>query len=137
MVDALPSVGGIRILLRILSFLAGIICVAIGFLLYPGEEGAVQSALEDLWIKIHDRHTIVLSLHTAFMQVVARQTARYFDRLFGHKLFSIRSFGTSICLSAASFGLGGFISFFGYYLTFGFIDTYGAFRLLTIGIVSL
>lgn len=88
--------------LRILAAIAGGFCLLTAFLAYPDEEGRMQTALEDLWTKIDDHQKAALSLHTAFMQEVAKSVSRGFDLLFGHKLFSIRCLGVSIAYSIAS-----------------------------------
>lgn len=88
--------------------IAGAFCLLTACLAYPGEEGQMQSALEDLWAKIDDRQKDVLSAHTAFMQQVAKAASRGFDRVFGHELISIRCLGVSISYSIASVSLVGF-----------------------------
>jgi hypothetical protein len=73
----------------------GIFCLSTAFLAYPGEEGKVQSVLENLWARIDDRQKSALSLHSAFMQQVAKSVWRGFDLLSVHKLPSVR------CLDAS------------------------------------
>lgn len=101
----LPTLGKLRLLLHAIRILVGVTCLMIAWSLYPNEEGKIQSVLEDLWVKIDDRNKRALSLHTAFMQEVAKATGGYFDLLFGHRLLSIRSLASSLCLSLASFAI--------------------------------
>ena len=93
------------ILLRTAIAIAGIFCLLTAVLSYPGEEGRMQSVLEELWTRIDDRQTSVLSLHAAFMQQVAKSTARGLDLLFGHGLFTLRCLGASVCFSISSVAL--------------------------------
>src|SRR5713226_2450169 len=97
--------------LRVAAAIAGAFCLLTAFLSYPGEEGQMQSVLEDLWAKIDDRQKIALSLHAAFMQQVAKSVSRGFDLLFGHKLFSFRCLGVSISYSVSSVALTLIIAF--------------------------
>src|SRR5882672_5355411 len=90
---------------RIFLCVVGAFCLVTAIFLYTGEEGRTQSALEDLWTRIDDRHKRVLSAHTAFMQQVARLETRYLDALFGHRLFSLRSVGVSLSFSVSSAAL--------------------------------
>jgi hypothetical protein len=52
--------------------ITGAFCLLTACLSYPGEEGQMQSGLEDLWAKIDDRQKGLLSAHAAFMQQVAK-----------------------------------------------------------------
>ncbi len=88
--------------------ITGAFCLLTAGLAYPGEEGQMQSALEDLWAKVDDRQKGALSTHTAFMQQVAKAASRGFDAVFGHRLLSLRCLGVSISYSIASFGIVGF-----------------------------
>jgi hypothetical protein len=74
-------------------------------LLYPSEDGKIQSILQDLWIRVDDRQKTALSLHTAFMQEVAKLETRFLEMVFGKNLFSVRSLGASLYYSAASITL--------------------------------
>jgi hypothetical protein len=88
--------------LRVLAVIAGLFCLLTASLAYPGEEGQMQTIFEDLWTKIDDRQKAALSLHTGFMQQVAKLLSRGFDLLFGQSLFSVRCLGVSISYSIAS-----------------------------------
>jgi hypothetical protein len=99
----------LQLVFHIASGVAGVFCLLTACLAYPGEEGQMQSVLEDLWTKIDDRQKGVLGAHTAFMQQVARAASRGFDQVFGHKLLSLRCLGVSVAYSIASFGLFAFL----------------------------
>jgi hypothetical protein len=73
--------------------------------LYPNEEGRMQSKFEDFWVRVDDYQKLVLSRHTVFMAQVANLEAAFLDRVFGDKLVSIRSIAVSCCCSVASFAL--------------------------------
>lgn len=88
------------------AFLLGVFCVLTAIVLYPSEEGTVQSKFEDFWIRVDDYQQRALSRHTAFMAEVAQLETRLLDRVFGHKLFSFQSVGVSACLSLAAVFVG-------------------------------
>jgi hypothetical protein len=90
---------------RVAAVALGAAFVAMALLMYPGEEGRIQSVLEDIWNRLYKHQGVALSRHTVFMRETAKATSRGFDRLLGHELFSRRAFGVSICYSAASVGL--------------------------------
>jgi hypothetical protein len=82
--------------------LLGVFCLLTAIVLYPNEEGQIQSKFEDFWIKVDDYQQLALSRHAAFMQHVARLETQFLDRFFGHKLFSIKSIVMSVCCSFVS-----------------------------------
>lgn len=84
------------------AFLLGVFCVLTAIMVYPGEEGKIQSKFEDFWIRVDDYKKLALSRHAAFMTQVAQLETRFLDRVFGHKLFSFQSVGVSACLSLAA-----------------------------------
>lgn len=80
----------------------GLILIYASIFLKEDEEGTVQNRLE-LWLEmIRLRREKSLSHVVALMNAVAVFTGRIFDKLFGKKLFSIRSFGASMCYSLGS-----------------------------------
>lgn len=103
----------LQLVFRIALAVAGAFCLLTACLAYPGEEGKMQSVLEDLWAKIDDRQKGALSAHTVFMQQVAKAASRGFDAVFGHELLSRRCLGVSVACSIASFGVLVFLSNFG------------------------
>lgn len=89
-------------LARPIEALLGLFFVVTGIVLYPSEDGVIQSKLEDVWVRIDDVQQVALSRQARFLQSVATIETDWLDRLFGHKLFSFRSFASSACFSAAS-----------------------------------
>jgi hypothetical protein len=82
--------------------IAGVILIYASIFLKESEEGIVQNRLE-VWLEmIRLRREKSLSYVVALMNAVAVFTGRIFDKLFGKKLFSIRSFGASMCYSLGS-----------------------------------
>jgi hypothetical protein len=82
--------------------LLGAVFICAGLFLYEDEEGKFQNKVEEWWIKLSDKQTASRSRVAAFMQGVAQLTGSGFDRLFGHRLFSLRVVPISIYLSFAS-----------------------------------
>jgi hypothetical protein len=72
---------------------------------YEDEEGKIQSRLEEWWIRIDDFKRQALSSHIAFMKVLASVLTSFLDRLFGVRLFSLQSFGVSMCYSIFWLGI--------------------------------
>src|SRR5437867_8392083 len=87
-----------------IEFLLGVFCILTAIMLYPNEEGQIQSKLQDFWIRVDDYKQVALSGHTRFMQEVARLETVALDRLFGGT-FSIKSVVTYFCLSVASISI--------------------------------
>jgi hypothetical protein len=85
--------------------LLGLFCVLTAIVLYPGEEGRIQSKFEDFWITVDDYGKTALSFHAAFMQQVAQLESRLLNALFGVKLWTVRSvtfsFSCSLTITGA------------------------------------
>ena len=86
---------------RVLVVICGSIFIYVAVFLYEDEQGKLQSAIEDLWVKISDLQR-AMSSPAAFMLQVAHFTESAFNRLFGPKLLSFRSAAVSACYSIAS-----------------------------------
>lgn len=72
----------LHVILRLLAALLGLFCVATAVLLYPDQEGKIQSKLEDFWIRIDDYQKLALSKHAAFMTGVSQLESRLLDHIF-------------------------------------------------------
>jgi hypothetical protein len=83
--------------------LLGIFCVLTAIVLYPDEEGKIQSKFEDFWIRVDDFRNLALSRHTAFMTQVADLETRFLNRVFGSTLISVQSLVFSCWFSLVSF----------------------------------
>jgi hypothetical protein len=88
--------------LRFAALLGGLLLIYVAVFLYENEQGRIQNALEDIWLKIADLQESTVSQHVAFMRIVARVTNSGLDTLLGRKLFSLRSIGVAVCYSLAS-----------------------------------
>jgi hypothetical protein len=97
----------LHLIARPIEVLLGLFCVLTAIVLYPGEEGKIQSKFEDLWIRVDDYHRQALSRHAAFMQQVAQLETRFLDRLFGHDLISTQALGISFCYGYLAWSLWG------------------------------
>jgi hypothetical protein len=102
----------IHLIARPIEALLGVFCVVTAIMLYPNEEGKIQSKFEDFWIRVDDFKNLALSRHAAFMTQVARLESRFLDAIFGHKLVSVRSVTVSICCSIVSWYLTSLITQF-------------------------
>src|SRR5437588_2527312 len=87
------------------GFLFGLFCVLTAIVLYPDEEGKIQSKFEDFWIRVDDYQNLALSRHAAFMTGVAKLETRFLDRVFGHRLVSVQAVEVSFCCSFGSVSL--------------------------------
>jgi len=90
---------------RPIEALLGVFCVLTAIVLYPGEEGKIQSKFEDFWVKVDDFQNLALTRHAAFMTGVAKLETRFLDRVFGNRLTSIRALGVSFCFSLGTMAL--------------------------------
>jgi hypothetical protein len=92
----------LHLIARPTEVLLGVFCVLSAIVLYPGEEGKIQSKFEDFWIRVDDYQKLALSRHAAFMTQVAKLESRLLDGVFGHKLISRRAITFSVLISIAS-----------------------------------
>ena len=81
------------------AFIMGLFCVLTAILLYPNEEGMIQSTLEDVWLRVDDYQKLALTRHAAFMTGIAKLETEFFNRMFGHRLLSVQALGMSFCFS--------------------------------------
>jgi hypothetical protein len=96
----------LHLIARPIEALLGVFCVLSAIVLYPDEEGTLQSKFEDFWVRVDDYQHLALSKHAAFMTQVAKLETRFLDTLFGQKLISLRSIEVSISCSLISSILG-------------------------------
>jgi hypothetical protein len=98
----------VHLIARPIEVLLGVFCVLSAIVLYPGEEGKIQSKFEDFWIRVDDFKNSALTRHAAFMTQVAKLETQFLNRLFGHNLVSSQSIGVSFSLSLLTFSILGF-----------------------------
>jgi hypothetical protein len=82
--------------------IAGGLLIYAALFLYESDEGEVQNRLEIWLVAVRRRREASLSHVVVILTAVASLSGQIFDRLFGKKLFSLRSFGASMCYSIAS-----------------------------------
>jgi hypothetical protein len=92
-----------------MEFLFGAFCVLTAILLYPNEEGKIQSKLEDFWIRLDAYQRSALSRNNLFLQQIGKLETRILDRVFGHKLFSSQALVVSACCSILTVAIGYFL----------------------------
>jgi hypothetical protein len=97
----------LHMIARLIEVLLGLFCVLTAIVLYPGEEGKIQSKFEDFWVTVDDYQKSALSKHAAFMQQVARLETHFLDIVFGHRLFSGKAATVSFSLSLATISIFG------------------------------
>lgn len=92
----------VHLIARPVEALLGVFCVLTAILLYPDEQGKIQSKFEDFWIRVDDFQNLALTRHAAFMTQVAKLETRLLDRIFGSQSISLQFVVVSACLSLAS-----------------------------------
>jgi hypothetical protein len=102
----------LHLIARPFEALLGVFCIVTATLLYPKEDGTIQSKLEDFWVRVDDYQKLALSRAAAFMTQVARFESRFLDRVFGHKLISPQALAVSFCCCYLTWTLSGAYSFF-------------------------
>jgi len=95
----------VHLIARPIEALLGVFCVLSAIVLYPNEEGTIQSKFEDFWIRVDDFQNLALTRHAAFMTGVAKLETQFLNRLFGHNLVSSQSIGVSFSLSLLTFSI--------------------------------
>ncbi len=95
----------VHLIVRSLEILLGLFCVLTAILLYPGEEERIQTALQDVWVRVDDYQKFALSKHATFLTQVARLETGFLDWLFGPKLLSEKALAVSFSLSVGTFSL--------------------------------
>jgi|HubBroStandDraft_5_1064220.scaffolds.fasta_scaffold86983_2 hypothetical protein len=95
----------LHLIARPFEALLGVFCVLTAIVLYPDEEGKIQSKFEDFWIRVDDFKNAALTRHAAFMTGVANLETRLLDRVFGEKIFSARAIGASAFCTLSSIAL--------------------------------
>jgi hypothetical protein len=95
----------LHLIARPIEALLGVFCVLSAIVLYPNEEGKIQSKFEDFWIRVDDFQNLALTHHAAFMKGVANLETRFLDRVFGKRLISIQALGVSFCFSLGTIAL--------------------------------
>jgi hypothetical protein len=85
--------------------LMGLLLLYAGLFLTETEEGRLQNRLEELWIRVDDLQSSAVTRQAAFLQQVSGLIADGLVKLFGRKLFSVRSVASCLCFSMASFYL--------------------------------
>lgn len=97
----------LHLIARPIEVLLGLFCLLTAILLYPTDEGKIQSKLEDVWVRVDDYKLAALSKHTAFMKQVAQFETYLLNRLFGNRLISSQSIVVSLWCSLISYKVGG------------------------------
>lgn len=106
----------LRVFTSILFMFCLYLCVAFRYEKDAREgDEKLRNKLAAWWIKIHDTKNYRLPWHTNYMREVAKLADSGLNRLFGEKLLSWHSVGTSLCFSL--------ISYYGSYLASLFINS--------------
>jgi hypothetical protein len=101
----------LHLLLTPIELLLGLFCVLTTILLCPGEEGQIQSKVEDFWVRVDDYRQLALSKHAAFMTQVAKLETSFLDKVFGPKLISGHALAVSFCCSVTASAVVGALVF--------------------------
>lgn len=93
----------VHLIARPIEALLGLFCLLTAILLYPDQEGMIQSKFEDFWIRVHDYQKLALSKHAAFITQIAKLETEFLDRIFGQRIVSVQAVVVSSCCSLLSF----------------------------------
>ena len=85
------------LLVRVPLVLCSFLFLYTGLLLYETEQGQIQNRLEEWWCKLDDVATTALSRNLRILQGIAVYFQMRLESTFGRALFSLQSFGVSIC----------------------------------------
>jgi hypothetical protein len=99
-------VSTLQVCIRTAEVLIGALLLYLRFFLYESEEGRLQNALTDLWIRVEDHSQNVSRRFSQLLTETALLANRFFDRIFGSRLLSWRA----LCVSTY-FGFGSAILF--------------------------
>lgn len=99
----------LHLIARPIEVLLGLFCVLTAIVLYPNEEGKIQSKFEDFWIRVDDYRQLALSRHATFMTQVAQLETGFLNRVFGPKLVSAQALGVSFSCSLFAVGVTGIV----------------------------
>jgi tetratricopeptide (TPR) repeat protein len=88
--------------IRVVCFMVGCVALYVAAFMYETEQGKWQNRLEELWIKISDRASLIDSKTIALFNVVAATDTAILNRFYGKKLFSFRMVGLSTITSLAA-----------------------------------
>src|SRR5262249_26849618 len=99
----------LHFIVRPVEVALGLFCVLTAALLYPGEEGKIQSKFEDFWIRVDDYRQGGFLRHAVFMTQLAKLETSFLDRGFGPKLVSGQALGISFCFAGVAWSVIGFL----------------------------
>jgi hypothetical protein len=88
-----------------LATLGAALCFSLAWLVYPDENGQIQSKLEDWWVSLQDAQRAVFSRMTIFVHGISILATNAFNRVFGKRLVSLQAIAVSAWLSLSSVGL--------------------------------
>jgi hypothetical protein len=91
----------IFVISRILAIVVALIALYLALFMFEDEEGKWQNSIDELWIAIDDRAKKIGNRTTAIFNKVAGVVTVGLDRLFGRRLFSVRSIGASTSCSSS------------------------------------
>lgn len=97
--EPVPMWHVVHLVVRPFEVVIGVFCLVTAILLYPNQEGKIQSKLEDFWIRLDDYRRLAVSQNSMFLQDVAKLETRLLNRIFGDRLLSAQSIIVSICCS--------------------------------------
>jgi hypothetical protein len=105
--------------IRILHFVClgiGIALVAATWLVYENEEKQIQSKLENLWIRLSDYGSQLITQHSAASSRIFAVLTALVDHVFGPKILSLRFLAASLSISS--------VGIFLMFMIFGLRSTY-------------
>ena len=93
----------VAIVMRGAEYAVGMTLLYLGFFLYESEEGRLENALVELWLRVSDHADTAWKRFARLLDETERISLRVLDYLFGERLLSIRAIAVSSTLAVASF----------------------------------
>ncbi len=93
------------IVIRGVSAAASLLLFYLAWFVYENEERRLQSKIEEWWIQFDSLRKDMVGRQDAFARVVAIQSERFLQGMFGAVGFTRRAFVVALCVAMASFSL--------------------------------
>jgi hypothetical protein len=97
-----PSFVPVHMLLYAAALVSGFYLLSMTFIMRESTEGKWTNRIEDLWVRLDDRHKVVGETTKALVLAIAQKVTGAFDRIVGPGIVSARLVGISGSLSFTS-----------------------------------
>jgi hypothetical protein len=114
------SLRNVELIVKLLLSLLGALLIVFGVFFYPDERSGWVNRVDCLWVEIDDHERKIKSKTLGLITAVAGATHNIVNRVFGKRLFSLRSVVVSAALSMLMPTIDNFHEFAGYDRLFAF-----------------